>query len=79
MESPHPNPATEVVNIAWEGPAPKQVAIFDAQGRLVWEQNTFSEAQVLRIDVSTWAAGVYAVSLREKETVVTKRLMVGGD
>jgi len=53
------------------------VAIFDAQGRLVWAQNTVGEAQMLRVEVSDWAAGVYWVSLREKETVVTKRLVVG--
>ena len=71
-----PNPATEAVDIAWEGPAPDQVAVFDAQGRLVWEQAMDTSAQTLHLDVSGWVSGVYMVALRAEGTVVTKRLSV---
>lgn len=71
-----PNPATEAVDIAWEGPAPDQVAVFDAQGRLVWEQAMDTSAQTLHLDVSGWVSGVYMVALRAEGIVVTKRLSV---
>ena len=74
-----PNPAAETVDITWDGAAPERVAVFDAQGRLVWEQAMDTEARALRFDVSDWTAGVYLVSLCSRETVAVKGLVVGKD
>lgn len=71
-----PNPAAEVVNVTWEGPAPDYVAVFDAQGWLVGERDTDIGSQILRLVVSEWAAGVYMVVLRTEGEMVAKRLVV---
>jgi len=74
----NPNPTNEAVQIALMGTStvPARLAIFDARGRLVWEQTTANGEQMLSVDVSNWAVGVYLVSLRGTGTVVTKRLVV---
>ena len=73
-----PNPASEAVQIAWTGgdSEPIQVAIFDAQGRLVWKQTTAAAEHALRLNVSNWTAGLYLVLLRGKDGAVAKRLVV---
>ena len=68
-----------MAHITWDGAAPEHVAVFDAQGRLVWEQGTKMEGQSLKLDVLGWAAGVYMVALWVEGTVVTKRLVVEKD
>lgn len=74
-----PNPASDAVLIAWDiaETIPAHVAIFDAQGRLVWEQPTKDDLKTLQVNVSDWPAGIYLVTLRSKVQTVTKRLVVG--
>ena len=77
-----PNPASDMVQIAWtEGEAsePVHLAVFDAQGRLVWERKTAADAQMVQVDVSDWASGVYMVALRSAGSVETWRLIVSPD
>lgn len=74
-----PNPASDAVLIAWDmaETIPAYVAIFDAQGRLVWEKPTKDDLKTLQVNVSDWPAGIYLVALWSKVQTVTKRLVVG--
>ena len=71
-----PNPAaTEVaISIQGEKEAVGTLSVYDATGRLVWEQT--SAATTVRLDVSAWPSGVYAVSWRQGKTILVKRLTV---
>ncbi len=72
-----PNPATTEVIVTTEGldASGGTLTVFDAQGRMVWQQRSAGEQ--MRIDLDDrWQAGVYLVRLDTKDQVLTKRLVV---
>jgi len=73
-----PNPASERVTIFAEnmGEAGGEMTVWDAQGRLVWQQRVGSET-LTSIDLDDrWPSGVYSVVLRSAGQTATKRLVV---
>ncbi len=80
-----PNPATTEVqiwieNLEGEGGV---LSVFDGQGRVVGQQilslDPSGSQQRLVVDVSKFTSGVYFVTLRSGEALVTKRLVVVQD
>jgi hypothetical protein len=57
-----PNPASEQVQIAWEGKEAGSLRVFDAAGRLVWEQPVSSGSQLHTLAVADWPPGLYSVA-----------------
>jgi hypothetical protein len=55
-----------------------ELTVFDAAGRMVWQQQLTTTDSMVILDVSEskWAAGLYFVTLRSRDHVVTKRLTV---
>ena len=61
----YPNPATSELWIAsssWSGMV--EVSIYDATGRMVYNQDIQGSNQNIRLDVSTYAGGIYNVMVR---------------
>ena len=75
-----PNPATTQVQVMVEGLGENggEIAVLDAQGRMVWQQSVLAQHPAVTLDVSggEFAAGVYFVTLRAEGRLVTKRLIV---
>jgi hypothetical protein len=75
-----PNPATTIVQVSMErlGEAGGDLLVFDAQGRLVYQQAVTMSQSNVRIDIGAngWATGLYFVTLRSEERMITKRLGV---
>jgi hypothetical protein len=72
-----PNPATTEVQITIEGLSESggQLTVFDAQGRVVWQQfNVLSTTAT--IHVADLPSGLYLVTLQSERRTVTKRLVV---
>lgn len=54
----YPNPTSDKVIVRWNGLESAKILIYDAQGRLMVEENTRHH---LEIDVRNWASGIYQV------------------
>ena len=72
-----PNPATTQVQVGIEnlGDRGGELAMYDAQGRMVWQQ-THVQEPVYSIDVSALPSGLYQVRLRTERGMVAKSLVV---
>lgn len=77
-----PNPVNEQLVITYEAPDYEpayQIRIFDALGRLVLSRSVqpprFGE-KTQQIDVHSWPAGVYFISLNHGEQLITQRFVV---
>jgi surface protein len=74
-----PNPATTEVQIFSEKELETDgvLAIYDAQGRLMWQQTAAAGQQQWQLDLSRhWEGGVYFVTLQSGGQTTTKRLIV---
>jgi len=77
-----PNPVSDLLVITYEAPDYEpvyQIRIFDALGRLVLNRSVrpprFGE-KTQQIDVHSWPAGVYFISLTHGEELITQRFVV---
>lgn len=77
-----PNPVSDQLVITYEAPDYEpvyQIRIFDALGRLVLNRSVrpprFGE-KTQQIDVHSWPAGVYFISLTHGEELITQRFVV---
>ncbi len=72
-----PNPTQDWVNIEIKGtlPADANVVIFDALGRIMYS-NTINENEILKIDVSNYAKGLYQVVFQNGNQLLTKPFIV---
>lgn len=77
-----PNPATTQVQISIEGvdESGGELTVFDAMGRMVWQQSVAPPAmnaqQLITVDVSNLASGLYQVRLNTSGGVASKGLIV---
>jgi len=80
-----PNPATTEVRVLIDhlGKRSGLLSVFDAQGRLMWQQAIEGEKDLPQtaqyahnLQVDTYPSGLYFVTLYSEGTVVTKRLVV---
>ena len=76
----YPNPANESLNIevAMTADQPVQVNVMDAAGRVAVQQNrSLSKGDnVMQLDLSRLANGIYFVQVRNGEQATTRRLVV---
>lgn len=61
----YPNPATSFVSIIWDNQAVSRISIHNAQGNVVVDQSVSSLS--FDLDVSTFAKGIYPVTLFNNE------------
>lgn len=73
-----PNPARDILNIQFENvEAEASVMIFDAMGRLVWQQKIEEGQTELRTQLdSKFEDGLYVVSLISNQKQLVKRLVI---
>ncbi|MBK9734023.1 MAG: HYR domain-containing protein [Saprospiraceae bacterium] len=75
-----PNPAISQVKLlpkayGMEDNSTGKLSIFDAQGRLIWEQSALMN-EVMNLDISTWSRGVYLVRMETSKGRVNKPLII---
>lgn len=67
----YPNPATDQVTFAWSTPVPTKVVLtlVDSQGRVKMRQEYLEQsgANTLPLDLRTYAAGIYFLTLRHEQ------------
>ena len=76
-----PNPAADqtVISITGLGETGGHLSVHDAQGRLMWRQEVDGSvvgSQQYTVRLEGFAAGLYFVTLRSEEVVMSKRLVV---
>ena len=75
-----PNPATNVVLITVDGLDEKEgiLTVIDATGRLIWQQSVAAQQSTFLLNVldQTFADGMYFVTLKVADKLITKRLIV---
>ena len=74
-----PNPASNNVQMVWSsfGASPNKIQIRDITGRIIKEFNTVFGMSATTFDVSSWASGVYTVTVNPgQENSATKKLIV---
>ena len=74
----YPNPATNQLTIENGQLKIESVAIYDLSGRKVYSENhqTQNSNSEIRIDVSKFPAGVYAVQIKTADFIATKKLII---
>jgi hypothetical protein len=72
-----PNPATE--NFTISGIDTKEITITDLSGRIVFHELTETNSMEHTIHVQNWNSGIYLVTLRTENGIVSKKLVVGGE
>ncbi|MEX1192950.1 MAG: S8 family serine peptidase [Brumimicrobium sp.] len=72
----YPNPTQQSLTISFNGVIDNPKAeIFNLEGRLVESIDENSNNQSLTIDISKLSKGVYLLSLRDKEKIITKKFI----
>lgn len=71
-----PNPATDLVTIAFGGIPINEVGLFSAEGRLLRSIRPADGAEQAVFDVADWAPGVYFVRLRAASGMVSAKAVV---
>jgi hypothetical protein len=74
-----PNPASNNVQVVWSsfGASTNKIEIRDITGRVIKELNTIFGMSATTFDVSSWASGVYTVTVNPgQENSATKKLIV---
>ena len=71
--SVYPNPATDVVNISFEGNA-TQLTVMNAAGQIVYTSNNVQNLET--INVSDFESGIYLVQVATETGVITKKVTV---
>jgi len=75
--SPNPTEGPAVLQMRLFEPATVGISVFDATGRLVWEKPSFTVFETsVAIDMSGQPQGMYTVSIRVGNQVVTRKLAV---
>ena len=74
-----PNPASNNVQVVWSsfGAPTNKIEIRDITGRVIKELNTIFGMSATTFDVSSWASGVYTVTVNPgQKNSATKKLIV---
>jgi len=73
--SVYPNPATDVINIAFEASLDTEnctVALYDIQGRVIKQFNSFVD----KVDVSNLSAGIYMLNITKDGATSSNKIMI---
>jgi hypothetical protein len=63
----YPNPSTDATTVSWNGTQVQTVQVFDATGRMIYEENVNGRTQV-QLNTSDWAMGIYSIRLTGEST-----------
>jgi Secretion system C-terminal sorting domain len=70
-----PNPASSIVKFEFEKEIPKHIYIYDATGRIVFEDAEISNS-TLELNVATWPKGIYLVQVISANQIQQLKLIV---
>jgi hypothetical protein len=70
----YPNPISNIVNIQFDKSEIYQVEVMDITGRIIYS-NQVSEQNV-QINTAAWAAGLYAVTISNKNGILERKKIV---
>lgn len=74
MFAVYPNPATDVINLKFDGAVPEKVSVvlYDLQGRVVASFNKLVD----KIDISSLSAGMYVLNVESNGRVNSKKIVI---
>lgn len=74
----YPNPASQVLNVAFQRPLPEDGVVFvsNLQGRQLLMQPVGQAQQQLQVNTANFSNGIYFLTVRSSEGVITKKFMV---
>ena len=74
----YPNPATDILNIRFNQTIGNDAVILisDIQGRLLGQQATGQNAELLQIDLDGLSDGIYFVTVKTEQSVLTEKFIV---
>lgn len=60
-----PNPAHQSVEVTWPDDAPRGTPLFvyDVCGKLVWQEANWNSSSKVKVDISSWPPGFYALKV----------------
>ncbi|HFA50885.1 MAG TPA: T9SS type A sorting domain-containing protein [Bacteroidetes bacterium] len=73
-----PNPASSLLNVNFQLPLTSGASVFvtDVRGQLVATQSVAQASQKTQLDLSSYANGIYFISVRSADEVLTKKFVV---
>jgi hypothetical protein len=73
-----PNPANDLINIGFTNPINEEiiVRIFSVQGKLLVEKMVENSQDLIQMQTSRFANGIYFVQVRTKEQMMTERVTI---
>ncbi|WP_299334276.1 T9SS type A sorting domain-containing protein [uncultured Psychroserpens sp.] len=72
----YPNPATKDITLEWDRSTDVSIRIYDALGKLMYYSKNESLGTPKRIDISSYASGLYFVKVNNVNGVITKKLII---
>lgn len=69
----YPNPAKDILNIKQNSESTLEIKLFDAQGRLVINEN--SKKELVRINISYLQAGLYFIKIQSNKSSIIKHII----
>jgi photosystem II stability/assembly factor-like uncharacterized protein len=72
----YPNPATNEVNLKWDKPENVSIRIYDTQGKLMFYGKKVNLLNGLKVNVSSFDAGIYFVKLNSIKGEIIKKLIL---
>ncbi len=71
----YPNPALDEINVLFEIGDIEQLTLYDSLGRILSEYGPFYSGSA-RIDVSTFQAGLYVLSVKSKNQIFNQKIII---
>jgi hypothetical protein len=78
LSAPYPNPATDNFTVAYTFTDDNggSVTVTDLTGKVIYTQNCPAQSGTLNIETSSWAKGVYMLSLTDENGIAARRKIV---
>ena len=71
----YPNPSSGIFNIEFNETLAQKVTVYDAIGKVVYENMTDTNSTNVRIDISEFTTGMYFVKINAREKVIIKKII----
>lgn len=71
----YPNPSSGKFNIEFKDVSVQKVTVYDAIGKVVYENMTDTNSTNVRIDLSEFTTGMYFVKINAGEKVIMKKII----
>lgn len=71
----YPNPTSGLLNVEFGNTSVQKVTIYDALGKLIFENTISEDVDNLNINLSEYPAGIYLIRINQEEKIVMKKIV----